>query len=48
MAEKPQARGMPIPPGRTIPDESQGAVLFTESVEVEPEVKPEIVEEKEE
>ena len=39
MAEKPQARGMAIPPGRTVPDESKGAVLFTESVEVEPEVE---------
>ena len=39
MAEKPQARGMAIPPGRTVPDESKGAVLFTESVEVDPEVE---------
>lgn len=39
MAEKSQARGMAIPPGRTVPDESKGAVLFTESVEVEPEVQ---------
>ena len=38
MAEKPQARGMAIPPGRTVPDESKDAVLFTESVEVEPEM----------
>ena len=38
MAEKPQARGMPIPPGRTVPDESPDAVLFTESESVEPEM----------
>ena len=38
MAEKPQARGMPIPAGRTVPDESPDAVLFTESEPVEPEM----------
>ena len=38
MAEKPQARGMPIPRGRTVPDESPDAVLFTESEAVEPEM----------
>ena len=38
MAEKPQARGMPIPPGRTVPDESPDAVLFTESEAIEPEM----------
>jgi len=38
MAEKPQARGMQIPPGRTVPDESPGAVLGTESLPVEPEM----------
>jgi len=38
MAEKPQARGMPIPAGRTVPDESPDAVLFTESEAVEPEM----------
>ena len=36
MAEKPQARGMPIPSGRTIPDDSRDAVLFTDSEPVEP------------
>jgi hypothetical protein len=51
MAEKPQARGMAIPPGRTVPDEAKDAVLFTESVEVEPEMndklpKPDEAEEK--
>ena len=34
MAEKPQARGMPIPPGTTIPD----GTLETESIAIEPEV----------
>jgi len=38
MAEKPQARGMPIPRGRTVPDESPDAVLFTESEAIEPEM----------
>jgi hypothetical protein len=38
MPEKPQARGMPIPAGRTVPDESSDAVLFTESEAVEPEM----------
>ena len=38
MAVKPQARGMPIPPGRTVPDESSDATLFTESEVVEPEM----------
>ena len=38
MNEKPVARGMNVPPGRTVPDESPGAVLNTESVPVEPEV----------
>jgi|TARA_R100001086_G_scaffold46097_2_gene20375 hypothetical protein len=37
MPEKPQARGLPIPPGRTVPDETEGAVLNTESVPVEAE-----------
>ena len=38
MNEKPVARGMDVPPGRTVPDESPGAVLNAESVPVEPEV----------
>ena len=38
MAEKPQARGMQLPPGRTVPDESPGAVLGTESLPVEQEM----------
>tara|TARA_R110002020_G_scaffold140197_1_gene311521 strand:+ start:324 stop:950 length:627 start_codon:yes stop_codon:yes gene_type:complete len=38
MAEKPQARGMPIPAGMTVPDESPNATMFTESVEIEPEM----------
>ena len=37
-------RGFEIPPGKTIPDESPNAVLFTESVEVEPEVEDNLVE----
>ena len=44
MAEKPQARGMEIPPGMTVPDESPNATLFTESVEVEPEVEDNLAE----
>jgi len=44
MAEKPQARGMEIPPGMTVPDESPGAVLNTESVAVEKEVEDNLVE----
>tara|TARA_R100000963_G_C4606905_1_gene78627 strand:+ start:158 stop:772 length:615 start_codon:yes stop_codon:yes gene_type:complete len=37
MPEKPQARGIPIPPGRTIPDETEGAFLDVESIPVEAE-----------
>ena len=44
MAEKPQARGMEIPPGMTVADESPGAVLNTESVPVEPEVEDNLAE----
>jgi hypothetical protein len=44
MAEKPQARGMEIPPGMTVPDESPSAVLNTESVAVEKEVEDNLVE----
>jgi len=39
MAQKEQARGMPVARGTTIPDKSPNATLFTESVEVEPEVE---------
>ena len=39
MTEKPVARGQKIPEGRTVPDESSGAFLNTESVPVEPEVE---------
>jgi len=44
MAEKPQARGMEIPPGMTVPDESPNATLFTESVPVESEVEDNLAE----
>jgi len=44
MAEKPQARGMELPPGMTVADESPGAVLNTESVPVEPEVEDNLAE----
>ena len=44
MAIKDVQRGFEIPPGKTIPDESPNAVLFTESVEVEPEVEDNLVE----
>ena len=37
MPEKPQARGIPIPPGRTVADETEGAFLNTESVPTGPE-----------
>ena len=44
MAQKEQARGMPVARGTTIPDKSPNATLFTESVEVEPEVEDNLVE----
>ena len=36
MAEKPVARGREIPPGRTIPDQSPGAFMNTQSLPVGP------------
>ena len=39
MATKDVQRGFEVPPGKTVPDESSNATLFTESVEVEPEVE---------
>ena len=39
MAQKEQAIGMTVARGTTIPDKSPNATLFTESVEVEPEVE---------
>lgn len=39
MATKDVQRGFEVPPGKTVPDESPNATLFTESVEVEPEVE---------
>ena len=44
MTEKPVARGQKIPEGRTVPDESPGAFLNTESVPVEPEVEDHLAE----
>ena len=38
MPEKSQARGIPIPPGRTVPDETKGAFLNAESVPTGPEM----------
>jgi hypothetical protein len=42
MPEKPQARGIPIPRGRTIPDETEGAFLNTESLPTGPEMTDEM------
>ena len=44
MAQKEQARGMERPNGRTVADESPGAVLNTESVPIEPEVEDNLAE----
>ena len=44
MATKDVQRGFEVPPGKTVPDESPNATLFTESVEVEPEVEDGLVE----
>ena len=44
MAIKDVQRGFETPPGRTVPDESSGAVLNTESVPVEQEVEDNLVE----
>ena len=44
MATKDVQRGFEVPPGKTVPDESPNATLFTESVEVEPEVEDNLVE----
>ena len=44
MALKEQARGMERPNGRTVADESPGAVLNTESVPIEPEVEDKLAE----
>ena len=44
MAIKDVQRGFETPPGRTVPDESPGAVLNTESVPVEPEMEDNLVE----
>ena len=43
MNEKPVARGMNVPPGRTVPA-PEGEVLFSESVPVEPEVEDKLKE----
>ena len=44
MAQKEQARGMPVDRGMTVADESPGAFLNTESVPVEPEVEDNLAE----
>ena len=44
MAIKDVQRGFEVPPGKTVPDESPGAVLNTESVAVEQEVEDNLVE----
>lgn len=44
MAIKDVQRGFEVPPGKTVPDESPGAVLNTESVPVEQEVEDNLVE----
>ena len=44
MAIKDVQRGFEVPPGMTVPDESSGAVLNTESVPVEQEVEDNLVE----
>jgi len=44
MAIKDVQRGFEVPPGKTVPDESTGAVLNTESVPVEQEVEDNLVE----
>jgi hypothetical protein len=44
MAIKDVQRGFEVPPGKTVPDESPGAVLNTESVAVEQEVEDNLAE----
>ena len=44
MAIKDVQRGFEVPPGKTVPDESPGAVLNTESVPVEQEVEDNLAE----
>lgn len=44
MAIKDVQRGFEVPPGKTIPDESPDATLFTESVAVEQEVEDNLAE----
>ena len=44
MAQKEQARGMPVDRGMTVADESPGAFLNTESVPIEPEVEDNLAE----
>ena len=44
MAQKEQARGMPVDRGTTVADASPGAFLNTESVPVEPEVEDNLAE----
>ena len=44
MAQKPQARGMLVDRGKIVPDESPNATLFTESVDIAPEVEDNLAE----
>ena len=46
MAQKPQARGMLVDRGKIVPDESPNATLFTESVDIAPEVEDNLAEDE--